>query len=76
MRNCQEGCQRLDKQRPSNILGILNRTQTGEGIPTRILCQKNEGTVKIKQKPVRMGNRTTHRTLSPERTPLQNEINE
>jgi hypothetical protein len=51
------------------------RTQTGKGIPTRILCQKNQGAVKIKQKPVTMW-RTTHRTLSPERTPLQNGINE
>jgi hypothetical protein len=40
------------------------------------LCQKNQGTVKIKQNPVTMGNMTTHRTLSPERTPLQNGINE
>jgi hypothetical protein len=60
----------------SNILGMLNRIQTGKGIPTRTLCQKNQGTVKIKQKPVMMGDRTTHRTLSLERTPLQNGINE
>jgi hypothetical protein len=66
----------LDKQRPSKILGILNRTQAGKGIPTRTLCQKNQGTVNIKQKPVKMGDRTTLRALSPERTPLQNGINE
>jgi hypothetical protein len=40
------------------------------------LCQMNQGTVKIKQKPLTMGDRTTYRTLSPERTPLQNGINE
>jgi hypothetical protein len=45
-------------------------------IPTRTLCQKNQGIVKSKQKPVMMGDRITHRTLSPERTPLQNGIDE
>jgi hypothetical protein len=63
-------------QTDKKILGILNRTQTGKGIPTRTLCQKNQGTVKIKQKPVTMGDRTIHRTLSPERTPFQNGTNE
>jgi hypothetical protein len=42
---------------------------------TRNLCQKNQGTVKIKQKPVAMGDRTTCGSLSPERTPFQNRIN-
>jgi hypothetical protein len=32
-------------------------------------------TVKIKQNSVTMGDRTTHRTLSPERTAFQNGIN-
>jgi hypothetical protein len=73
--NCQESCQGLDKQRPYEILGLLNRTQTGKGIPTRTLCQKNEGTDETKQKPVAMGDRTTDGTLSPERTPFQNGIN-
>jgi hypothetical protein len=41
---------------------------------TRTLCQKNQGTVKIKQKPVMLGGRTTYRTPSPERTPFQNGI--
>jgi hypothetical protein len=53
-------------------LEIHNRIQTGKGIPTRTLCQKNQGTVKTKQKPVTVGDRT----LSPERTPLQNGIDE
>jgi hypothetical protein len=30
------------------IRGILNRNQTGKRIPTRALCQKNQGTVKTK----------------------------
>jgi hypothetical protein len=37
---------------------------------TRILCQKNEGAVKIKQKPAMMGGRNIYRTLSPKRTPF------
>jgi hypothetical protein len=49
--------------------------QTGKGIPTRALCQKDQGTVKIKQKPVTMADRTTHGKMSPERTPLQFGIN-
>jgi hypothetical protein len=38
--------------------GVLNRTQTGTRIPTKILSQKNQGTVKIKQKPLTVGDRT------------------
>jgi hypothetical protein len=53
------------------ILGIRNRTYTGKGTYTRVLCQKNEGSVKSKQRPVKMGGRTTYRTLSPTRTPFQ-----
>jgi hypothetical protein len=45
-RNRLDGYQGLEKQWPSKILGILNRTQTGKGISTRTLCQKNE-TVKL-----------------------------
>jgi hypothetical protein len=45
-------------------------------LTARSLCQKNKKSVKIKQKPVTMGDRTSHRTLSPERTSLQNGINE
>jgi hypothetical protein len=30
-RNCQEGCQGLDKQRPSKILGILIRLKQAKG---------------------------------------------
>jgi hypothetical protein len=35
------------------------------------LCQKNEGSVKSEQRPVKMGRRTTYRTLSPKRAPFQ-----
>jgi hypothetical protein len=45
-------------------------------VPIRTLCQKKQGTVKTKQKPVIMGDRTTHRALSPKRAPLQNGIDE
>jgi hypothetical protein len=52
-------------------IGCPSQTQTRKGFPTRTICQKNQGTVKTKQKPVTVGDRT----LSPERTPFQNEIN-
>jgi hypothetical protein len=35
------------------------------------LCQKNNGFVKVKQRPVKMGGRTTYRTLSPNGAPFQ-----
>jgi hypothetical protein len=54
-------------------LVILNRTQTKGLIHTRTLCQKNQGTLKIKQKPVTVGGRTTYRTLSHKRTSFQTE---
>jgi hypothetical protein len=55
-------------------LGIRNWTQTGKGTWTRALWQKNEGSVEIKQRPIKMGGRTIYRTLSPKRTPFQTRI--
>jgi hypothetical protein len=52
-------------------LGIHNWTQRGEGTYKRTLCQKNAGSVKIKQTPIKMGGRTIYRLLSPKRTPSQ-----
>lgn len=60
-RGCQEGLQRLDKQRPQKYL---------ESITGFKCVKKNWGTAETKQKPVTIGYRTTCRTLSPERTPL------
>jgi hypothetical protein len=37
----------------------------------RALCQKNEGSVEIKQRPAKMGGGTTYRTLSLKRAPFQ-----
>jgi hypothetical protein len=56
----------LNKQGPSKILGVLNGTQRARGIPTWVLCQKNQTTVKTEHKAVMVGDRTTYRTLSPE----------
>jgi hypothetical protein len=42
----------------TKVLGIHNWTQTGKGTYTRALCQKNEGSTEIKQRPVKMGGRT------------------
>jgi hypothetical protein len=64
------------RHRAEGCVGFLNRTQIGKGIPTRSFCQKNQRTVQTKQKPVKVGGRTTYRTLSPESTPLQNGIDE
>jgi hypothetical protein len=42
-----------------------------KGLNTRALCQKNEGSVKAKHRPVKMGGTTTYRTLSPKRASFQ-----
>jgi hypothetical protein len=44
---------------------------TGKGTYTRALSQKNRGSVEAKQRPVKMGGRTTYKTLSPKRAPFQ-----
>jgi hypothetical protein len=54
-----------------NIFGIHNWTQTGKRTYIRALCQKDTGSVRIKQRLVKMGGRTTYRTLSPKRAPFQ-----
>jgi hypothetical protein len=54
----------MDEQKSQKILGIHGWTQTGNGTYTRVLCQKNEGHVAIKQRPIKMGGRTLYRTLS------------
>jgi hypothetical protein len=72
--SCQEGGQGLDERKSQKTLGIHNWTQTGKGNYTRALCQKNEGFVEVKQRPIKMGGRTIYKTLSPERTPFQNGI--
>jgi hypothetical protein len=35
------------------------------------LCQKNKGYVEIKQRPIKIDGRTTHRALSSKGTPFQ-----
>jgi hypothetical protein len=52
-------------------LGIHNWTQTGKGTYIWALCQNNEGSVEIKQRPIKMDGRTIHRTLSPKRSPFK-----
>jgi hypothetical protein len=72
--SCQESGQRLDEKKSQKTLGIHNWTQTGKGAYIWALCQKNEVSVEIKQRPVKMGGRTTYWTLPPKRTPFQNGI--
>jgi hypothetical protein len=55
-------------------MGIHNWTQTGKGTYNRALCQKNEGSVEVKQRQIKMGGRTIYRTLSPKRAPFQTMI--
>jgi hypothetical protein len=42
------------------------------GSVTGALCQKNEGSVKIKQRPVKMSSRTIYRTLSLKKDTFSN----
>jgi hypothetical protein len=51
-------------------LGIWNWTQTDKGT----FCQKNEGSIEIKQIPVKMGGSTVCRILPPKVTPFQTRI--
>jgi hypothetical protein len=50
---------------------IHNWTQRSKGTYTRALRQKNDGSVEIKQRPIKMGGRTMYRTLSSKITPFQ-----
>jgi hypothetical protein len=50
---------------------IHNWTQTGKGTHIRTFYQKNKGSVKIKQRPIKMDSRTIHRTLSSKGKPFQ-----
>jgi hypothetical protein len=52
---------------------IHNWTQTGKGTYTRALCQKNAGSVEIKQRSIKMGGSSSY-TMSPKRIPFQTGI--
>jgi hypothetical protein len=58
----------------THTMGIHNWTQTGKGTYIRALCQKNKGSVEIKQRPTQMDSRTIHRTLSSKGTSFQTGI--
>jgi hypothetical protein len=64
----------LDEQKSQKTLGIHNWTQRGKGTYRGALCQKNEGSVEVKQRPIKMGGRTIYRILSLKRTPFQTGI--
>jgi hypothetical protein len=49
-------------------LGIHIWTQKGNGAYTRSLCQKNEGSVEVKARPIKIGGRIIYRH---KRTPFQ-----
>jgi hypothetical protein len=72
--SCQESGQGLEKQKSQKTLGNHNRTQIGKAIYTRALCQKNEGSVKIKQRSIKVDARTIYRILSSKRTSFQTGI--
>jgi hypothetical protein len=44
--------------------GIHNWAQTGNGTYITALCQKNKGSVEIKQRPIKMDGRTIYRTVT------------
>jgi hypothetical protein len=48
--------------------------KTGKQTYMRALCQKNKGSVEIKQRSIKMDGRTIYRTLSPKGTPFQTGI--
>jgi hypothetical protein len=50
-------------------IGHLNRIHTE--LPSRTLCRMDEGTIRTTYELAEMGENTTYRLLSPERTPLQ-----
>jgi hypothetical protein len=54
--------------------GYVLLVKDGKGTYIWALCQKNEGSLKIKQRPVKMDGRTTYWTLPPKRTPFQNGV--
>jgi hypothetical protein len=69
--SCQGTGQGLDEQKSQKTMGIHNWTQTGKGTYIRALCQKNRGSVEIKQRPIKLDSRTVYRTLSSKGTPFQ-----
>jgi hypothetical protein len=64
----------LEEQNPSNYWESLTALKQARGYPYNNPLSSR--TAKIKQKPVMVGNGTTCRSLSPERMPLQNGIEE
>jgi hypothetical protein len=46
--SCQESGQGLDEQKSQRTLGIHNWTESGKATYTRTLCQKNEGSVEVR----------------------------
>jgi hypothetical protein len=59
-------CMNRNHQKKKKPLGSQNWTQRGKGIYTRALCQKNEGSVEAKQRPIKMGDRTIY-IIGPKR---------
>jgi hypothetical protein len=55
----------------TQTMEIYNWTKRDKRTYTRALCQKNEGSVEIKQRQTKMGGRTIYRSLPPKRTPFQ-----
>jgi hypothetical protein len=64
----------LDEQKSKKHSESTTGVKTGKRTYTGFLCQKNEGSAEIKQRPTKMGGRTIYRTLSPKRTPFQTGI--
>jgi hypothetical protein len=59
---------------PTSYCKRENWTQTAKWTYIRALRQNNEGSVEIKQRPIKMGGRAIHRTPPPKRTYFQTGI--
>jgi hypothetical protein len=57
-RSCRDSGQGLDEQKSYKTMEIHNCTQTGKRTYIRTLYQKNKGSAKIEQRPIRMDNKT------------------
>jgi hypothetical protein len=69
--SCQESDHGLDEQQSPETMRINYYAQPGKRTYIRALCQKDEGSVEVKQILIMMNRRTIYRTLSSKRTPFQ-----
>jgi hypothetical protein len=67
----QQTCLHSNRYGTEKLLEVAFSMQSTTRLHIRAICQKKEVSVRVKQRPVKMGGRTTYRTLSPKRAPFQ-----